>query len=116
MRKTKDIWPLWMGIKGFRFVYHGDWSDPEVVWHGHVMNAHALEDAMWELYEERCKEEEVKTTEDGFVQFCKDEVECLREFAQNLIDCGQARRFDGRLRYRTDWFSKDAPVLRAIPA
>ena len=45
-RKTKDIWPLWMGIRGFRFVYRGDWNDPEVVWHGHVMNAHALGDEM----------------------------------------------------------------------
>lgn len=116
MRKTKDIWPLWMGIRGFYFVYHGDWSDPEVVWHGHVMNAHALEDAMWELYEERCKEEGVSATDDGFVQFCKDEVECLREYAQDLIDCGQATKWTGGLRYSLDVFSRNAPVMRAYPA
>lgn len=116
MRKTNDIWPLWMGIRGFRFVYRGDWSDPEVVWHGYVMNAHALQDEMWALYEDRCKEAGVQPDDDKFVQFCKDNVEGLREYAQMFIDSGEARRFTGAIRYRTDWFSKGAPVLRAIPA
>ena len=116
MRKTKDIWPLWMGIRGFRLVYRGDWSDPEIIWHGHVMNIHDLEDPMWDLYEERSKENGVPATEEGFARFCKEETETLRDYAQDVIDGGLARRWDGRLRYRLDLFSKGAPTLRAIPA
>lgn len=115
MRKTKDIWPLWMGIRGFRFVYHGDWADSEIVWHGHVFNKNDLEDPMWEVYDEQCREEGVKCTDDGFVQFCKDEVERLREYAQDLIDFGQAKRWTGGLRYHLDCFSRNAPILRAYP-
>lgn len=115
-RKTKNIWPLWMGIRGFRFVYRGDWNDPEVVWHGHVMNAHALGGEMWVLYEDRCRENHVIPSDEGFQQFCRDEAECLREYAQDMIDSGLSRRFDGSLRYSLDLFSKGAPALCAIPA
>ncbi len=110
-RKTKDIWPLWMGIRGFRFVYRGDWNDPEV-----VMNAHALGDEMWALYEDRCRKNHVIPSDEGVQQFCRDEAERLREYAQDMIDSGQARRFVGSLRYSLDLFSKGAPALRAIPA
>ena len=116
MRKTKDIWPLWMGLRGFYFVYHNDWSDPEIVWHGYVMNPYSLEDPMWEFYAERCKEEGTKTTDEGFVQFCKDEIDQLREYAQMEIDCGNARKWNRALRWKLDVFSSDSPRLRAVPA
>ena len=81
-----------MGIRGFRFVDHGAWADPEIVWHGYAMNVHYVEDAMWEMYCEQCRDEGLGKTDDGFVRFCKVEVEKMRELAQMTIDYGNAER------------------------
>ena len=104
-----------MGIRGFHFVYHGDWTDPELVWHGHAMNIHSVEDPLWELYAERCRETATKTSEEGFVRFCKDNAELAREFAQDVISCGCAERVRG-LRTETSLFSHDSPCVRVCPA
>lgn len=104
-----------MGIYGFRFVYHGDWADPEIVWHGHAMNKCEVEDPMWEIYHEDCKENGNEPNEDGFVRFCKDNVETMREYAQMAIDCGKAYRVK-RIRWSQLLFSSNAPELIAVPA
>ena len=115
MRTSHYPWPRWMNIRGFRFIYHGCWSDPEIAWHGHMMNIHDLEDPMWELYQEYCQERDVQTTEKGFVTFCRRNADTLREFAQDLIDNGQAQRIR-RIRFETHIFSDDALRIVAVPA
>lgn len=104
-----------MGIRGFYFVWHGAWSDPEIVWHNYAMNMHEVEDPMWEYYAERCKEDNTETTDEGFVQFCKDEVDMMREYAQMAIDCGNAYRV-GRVTYDVLLFSHETPRVIAVPA
>ena len=113
--KAKERWPRWMGIRGFYFVYHGSWSDPEIVWHNHAMNIHDVEDPRWDVYAETCRDEGTTPTNDGFVQFCKDEVERMREYAQMVIDCGNARRIR-RVTFESHLFSDDAPCIVAVPA
>lgn len=93
MKKNKNYpWPYWMGIRGFYFVWHGEWSDAEIVWHGYAMNIHAVEDPMWADYCEHCNENGLEQTEDGFVDFCKKETWRMRDYAHNAIDCGYATR------------------------
>ena len=74
MRKTKDIWPLWMGIRGFYFVYHGEWADPEIIWHGYVINLHEIEDPMWADFCEACEEVGMEQSDENFAEFCKKEI------------------------------------------
>jgi hypothetical protein len=104
-----------MGIFGFHFVYHGDWADPEIIWHGHSMNMYAVETPMWELYTDRCRETNAETTEEGFVTFCRTERHRLREYAQGAIDAGLAKRVRG-IRFGYSLFSHDAPCMRVYPA
>ena len=115
MKKRTSPWPSWMGIRGFRFVYHGSWADPEIVWHGHAMNIGYVEDPMWGLYSENCRETSSKESEDGFEAFCKKNVDRMREYAQWAIDEGLARRIH-RLRFEHHLFSDDAPSIVAVPA
>ena len=115
MKTNTSPWPLWMGIRGFRFVDHGCWSDPEIIWHGHNINIHDIEDPMWELYAERCRETGVKATEDGFVSFCRKEVNTIREYAQEAIESGQTRKVRG-VRYELHVFSSRTPKVAAVPA
>ena len=103
-----------MGIRGVRFVYHSDWSDPEIIWHRHVMNIHDVEDPMWDIYSERCRENGTSPNDEEFKNFCRKETDLMREYAQCAIDSGNARRLKN-VRFRTDFFSADAPALRAIP-
>ncbi len=111
MKITDYSWPLWMGIRGFRFVWHGEWSDPEIVWHGYAMNIHDVEDAMWDLYREQCKEEGTEETDEDFVRFCKANVESMREYAQWCIDCGDAYRIR-RVRFESRLFCVDVVPSR----
>ena len=36
--------PLYRGVEGSRFIYHGEWSDPEVYYKGYLFNAWDIED------------------------------------------------------------------------
>ena len=104
-----------MGIYGFRFVYHGDWADPEIVWHGYAMNICEIEDPMWALFCEVCDETGIEQSDENFMAFCKKEVWRMREYAQMAIDCGHAYRVK-RLRWTSLLFSRDSPALVAVPA
>ena len=46
----------WHGVEGTTFIYHGEWSDPEVWYDGEELNANSLEDYMWEEYKYECEE------------------------------------------------------------
>ena len=90
-----------MGIRGFRFVWHGEWSDPEVVWHGRAMNMYSIEEPMWADFCEAADENGWEPTEENFEKFCRKETWRLREYAQAVIDRGCAYRVEGlRLVYR----------------
>lgn len=104
-----------MGIYGFRFIYHGDWADPEIVWHGYAMSTWYVEEPMWECYCEMCNEQGLEQTDEGFVAYCKKNVEQLRDYAQAAIENGNAYRVK-RLRWESHLFSSDAPRIVPVPA
>ena len=43
------------GIPGTRFIWHGEWSDPEVEYQGKLYNGNSLEDTLWSIYRTECE-------------------------------------------------------------
>lgn len=114
MKKNKLPWPLWMGIYGFRFVSHGEWSDPEIIWHGYAMNMHEVEDPMWADFCDAADENGWEQSDENFERFCKKEVWRMREYAQLAIDCGNAKRVK-EVSWGLRLFSPPGPQLVALP-
>ena len=54
------------GIPGTVFIYHGEWSDPEVWWDGVELNANDIEESLWYFYKDDCKERGENPTEQGY--------------------------------------------------
>lgn len=47
----------WRGVPGTIFIWHGEWSDPEVWYDGEEINYWDLEDNAWEAYKYECEGE-----------------------------------------------------------
>ena len=43
-------YPNWYGIEDVGFIYHNEWSDPEIEYNGMRINATIVEDTMWERW------------------------------------------------------------------
>lgn len=50
-------YPNWYGIEDVGFIWHGEWSDPEIEFKGKRINAYIVEDTMWERFREYCEEQ-----------------------------------------------------------
>lgn len=48
--------PDYCGIEGVKFIYNGDYSDPELYYNGKIYNEYDLEDRFYDDYEEDVKE------------------------------------------------------------
>lgn len=71
------------GIYGIQFIYHGDWADPELKWHGKSFNYYEIEAPLWETYKEDCE----NPNEDDFATWIKKNAYLVRECLQNLLEC-----------------------------
>lgn len=56
----------WRGVEGTIFVYHGDWSDPEVLYNDKDINYWDLENNAWEAYKYECEGDEKEPSEQEF--------------------------------------------------
>lgn len=56
----------WRGVKGSKFIWHGEWSDPEVLYQGELYNAEELDAILWSNYKEYCEEEGITPSENDF--------------------------------------------------
>lgn len=68
------------GIYGIRFIWHGAWSDPEIIWHGKSFNYYDLENTLWSYYQE-------EQNPPDFEIWVKKNAALAREILQNLLDC-----------------------------
>lgn len=75
------------GIYGIRMIWHGAWSDPELIWHGKSFNYYDVETPLWDDYKEDCNECGTQPTENGFELWVKKNAYLAREYLQNLLDC-----------------------------
>jgi hypothetical protein len=67
------------GIYGIRFIWHGEWSDPEIIWHGKSFNYYDLENTLWSYYQE-------EQNPLDFEIWVKKNAALAREILQNLLD------------------------------
>jgi hypothetical protein len=74
------------GIYGIRLIFHEEWSDPELVWHGKSFNYYDVENYLWDCYEEECIEENREVNENEFAIWVKKNANLTRECLQNLMD------------------------------
>ena len=74
------------GIYGIRFISHGAWSDPELVWHGKSFNYYDLETPLWETYRDECQENGLEPDENIFEIWVKKNAALAREYLQNLME------------------------------
>ena len=85
-RKMKEL-PDWYGISDVGYIWHGEWSDPEIEYKGKRINATIVEDTMWERWirdDDGRLIDGRENDEDGFKKFMldnKDEVYELIELA-----------------------------------
>lgn len=68
------------GIYGIRFIWHGQWSDPEIIWHGKSFNYYDLENTLYSYYSE-------EQNPLDFEIWVKKNAYLAREILQNLLDC-----------------------------
>lgn len=72
----------WRNVEGSTFIWHGEWSDPEVYWQGNLYNAEDLDEYLWSIYKEDCQENGQEPTLDDFEDWVTpDKAECA------LMDC-----------------------------
>lgn len=67
------------GINGVRFIWHGEWADPEVEYDGCLYNCNQLEDTLWSYYRDDCKENGCVPTDDDFENFVRDNSDLVYE-------------------------------------
>lgn len=56
----------WRGVDGTTYIWHGEWSDPEVWYDDKEINYNDLEDYMWVEYKNDCEEEGKEPTEQEY--------------------------------------------------
>ena len=54
------------GVPGSTYIWHGEWSDPEVLWDGVELSANDIEESLWHSYKDECEENGEEPTEDGY--------------------------------------------------
>jgi hypothetical protein len=47
MKKAQKKEQWWFDIPGAKYIYHGDWSDPEVVYKGFSLNYWDIQDGLY---------------------------------------------------------------------
>ena len=56
----------WRGVEGTIYVYHGDWSDPEVLYDDEEINYWDLEESAWDSYKCECEDNGKEPSEQEF--------------------------------------------------
>ena len=74
------------GIYGIRMIWHGAWSDPELIWHGKSFNYYDVEIPLYENYIEECTDLNIKGNDEDFTAWVKRNAYKAREYLQNLLD------------------------------
>lgn len=74
------------GVRGIHFIWHGEYSDPEVMWHNHYFDYFDLEDTLWCIYREECEREGKLPDANAFPEWVRAHVATARDILQNILD------------------------------
>ena len=61
------------GVPGSVYIWHGEWSDPEILWNGVELNANDVEESLWYSYKDMCEENGEQPTDEGFEAWAETE-------------------------------------------
>ena len=75
------------GIYGIEMIWHGEWADPELIWHKRSFNYFDVEDTLYSYYREECNDLNRPTNDNDFAVWVKKNAYLAREILQNLLDC-----------------------------
>lgn len=81
--------PNWYGLSDVGFIWHGEWSDPEIEYKGKRINAAIIEDTMWERW---IRDDDGKlidgreSDDDGFKKFILDNTDEVYELIESLTE------------------------------
>lgn len=84
--------PDWYGIKGIKFIWHGEWSDPGIKYKGKEINSYIVEDTMWERWIHDDDDNLIPGREsdlNGFEQFMRDNADEVKELCEYAIGNGE---------------------------
>lgn len=65
-RINEEVVKTYRGVPGSQFIWHGEWSDPEIIWKGKSLNYWDADEALWQSYKDDCIEKNEEATEQGF--------------------------------------------------
>ena len=75
--------PVWYSIPDIGFLYHGEWSDPELEYKGVRVNLHDVEDTMWDYFQDETGSED----EDEFAKYVLENVQDVYDILNELVYC-----------------------------
>lgn len=67
------------GVPNSIFISHGEWSDPEIYYDGKTLNGTDIEDGLWSMYQEECREDGTEPNENEYEEWAN-------ERAQDYLD------------------------------
>ena len=86
MKKVYFKKDCFYGIYGINLIWHGEWADPELVWHGKSFNYYDLETPLWHDYKDVCEICGTQPKEDDFAVWVKKNAHMAREYLQKLLE------------------------------
>lgn len=70
--------PDWYGIPGIKFIWHNEWSDPEIEYKGKRCSCYIVEDTMWSFF----REETGLNNEDEFAKYMSNHKNVVYELCK----------------------------------
>lgn len=86
--KMKEL-PDWYGISDIGYIWHGEWSDPEIEYKGKRINATIVEDTMWERWirdDDGRLIDGRESDDDGFKKFMLDNKDGVYELIELAME------------------------------
>lgn len=81
---TRRNYNYWLGIRGIRYINHGEWSDPELQYRNKFVNYWAVED--WAYY--AIKEENLNPDDpEVFEKWCKENAQSIKDTILEMANC-----------------------------
>lgn len=80
---THRKYNYWLGIRGIRYINHGEWSDPEIRYKNIVINYYDLEDYVCNAMRE---ENKCPDNETDFENWCKENARAIKGY---ILDIAQ---------------------------
>ena len=89
MKKHRHVKGNFYGISKVKFLYHGQWADPEIIYKNHSFNYYDLEGALWDYFlEEKGITQNQDKYKDDFKQWVFDNQQEAHNLLDDWIFCG----------------------------